>query len=166
MIWICEVVVFEGTGVLIHLKVEDRALVVARGDGYGAPLDDMLRTSHLRSQPQKAPILRTLLEQGLFGCLVAIIRHAGSRLNPSEEISQFGAPGREFTESANTKASNFMRAGVGGTGPVSHNEGFDRSLGTCRGARVVFLVKGLRGLRLDWIMDWVMYTVEEETPPL
>ena len=45
--------------------------------------------------------------------LVAIIRHVGSRLNPSGEIAQSGAPGREFTESANTKASNFMRVGVG-----------------------------------------------------
>ena len=39
-----------------------------------------------------------------------------------------------------------MRAGVGGNGPVSHNEGFDRSLGTFRGVRVVFLVMGLRSL--------------------
>ena len=39
---------------------------------------------------------------------------------------------------------NSMRAGVGGTGPVSQNEGFDRPLGTSRDARVVFVVKGLR----------------------
>ena len=45
-----------------------------------------------------------------------------------------------------------MRAGMGGTGPVSHNEGFDRSLGTCRGVRVVFLVKGMSSLGV-FIMD-------------
>jgi len=43
-----------------------------------------------------------------------------------------GALGREFTESANTEARNFMRAGVGGTGPMSQHEGFDRPRGTCR----------------------------------
>ena len=78
--------------------------------------------------------------------LVAIIRHVGSRLNPSGEIVQSGAPGREFAESANTKASHFMRAGVSSTGPVPYNEGFDRPLGTCKIARVVFLVEGLRSL--------------------
>jgi len=62
-------------------------------------------------------------------------------LNPSGEIVQFGALGR-FTESANTKAGNFMRAGVGSTEPVSHNEGFDRYLGNCRGILVAFLAKG------------------------
>ena len=61
--------------------------------------------------------------KGLLGCLVAIICHVGSRLNPSDEIAQFGALGQEFTESANTKANNFMRTGLSGTGPVSHNEG-------------------------------------------
>ena len=73
-----------------------------------------------------------------------MIRHVGSRLNPSGEIAKFGAPGREFTEIANTKASNFMSAGVGGTGPVSHNGGFNWPLGTCRGARLASLAKGLR----------------------
>ena len=45
--------------------------------------------------------------KGLLGYLVAIIRHVGSRLNPSGKIEQFGAPGRKFIESANTKASNW-----------------------------------------------------------
>ena len=81
--------------------------------------------------------------KGLPGCLVAIIRHVGGRLNPGGEIAQYWAIGRECTESANAKASNLMRAG---DGPVSNNEGFDRSLGTCWGARVVFLVKGMRSL--------------------
>ena len=79
-------------------------------------------------------------------------RHVGSHLNPCGEIVKFGALGREFTESANTKARNSIRAGVGGTGPVSHNEGFDRSLRTCRGVRAVLLVKGLRSLGV-FIMD-------------
>ena len=48
-----------------------------------------------------------------------------------------GALGREFTESANTKARNSIRAGMGGIEPVSHIEGFNRSLGTCRGVWVV-----------------------------
>ena len=48
---ICAVVVFEGFSVLIYLKVCDRALRVARGGEFGAPLDDKPRTSHLRSQP-------------------------------------------------------------------------------------------------------------------
>ena len=96
--------------------------------------------------------MRALRVKGLLGCLVAIIRHVGSRLNPSGEIVQFGALGREFIEIANAKASNFMRAGMGGTRHVSHSEGFDRSLGTCRGVRVVFLVKGLRSLGV-FIMD-------------
>ena len=113
---------------------------------FGVPLDDKPRTSHLRSQPSHASNSRALRVKGLLECLDAIIRHIGSPLKPGDEIVQFGALGREFTESDNTKASNFMRAGVGGTGPVSHNEGFDRSLGTCRGVRVVFLIKGLRSL--------------------
>ena len=45
-----------------------------------------------------------------------------------------------------------MRTGVDGTGLVSHNDGSDRSLGTFRGVRVVFVVKGLRSPGM-FIMD-------------
>jgi len=146
VIWICTVVVFEGFIVLTHLKVRDWALEGRSRDELGEPLDGKPRTPHLRSQPPQAPNSRGLRVKGLLGCLVAIIRHVGSRLNPGGGIVQFGAPGREFTEGANTKARNAMCAGVGSTGPVSRSESFDRPLGTCRGARVVFVVKGLRSL--------------------
>ena len=59
---------------------------------------------------------------------------------------QFGALSREFTGSASTKASSFVRAGVGGTWPVSHDGGSDRYLKTFRDVRVVPLVEGLRSL--------------------
>ena len=98
MIRICAVVVFEGFSVLIYLKVRDRVLGVACGDEFGAPLDGKPRTSHLRSQPPQASNSRALRVKGLLGCLVAIIRHVGSRLNPSDEIEQLGAPGWEFAE--------------------------------------------------------------------
>ena len=51
VIWACAVAVFlkvSGSRALIYLKVRDRALGVARGDEFGAPLDDKPRTSHLR----------------------------------------------------------------------------------------------------------------------
>ena len=83
-----------GFSVLIHLKVRDWALGVAWGDELGAPLDDKPRTSHLISQPLQASNSRALRIKGLLGCLVTVIRHVGSRLNPSGEmIAQFGAPG-------------------------------------------------------------------------
>ena len=46
---------------------------------------------------------------------------------PLWESAKFGAPGREFTESANT---NWAR-GVGSTGPVSHDRGLGQPHAPC-----------------------------------
>ena len=48
VIRICAVVVFEDFGVLIHLKVRDRARGVTWGDEFGAPPNDKQCTPHLR----------------------------------------------------------------------------------------------------------------------
>ena len=106
-------VVVEGFSVVIHLGGCDWALRVARGGGLRAPLDNKARTSHLRSQPPKASDLWALRVKSLLARLVVIIRHVGNHLNPSDEILQFEALGREFAESADAKARNFMRAGGG-----------------------------------------------------
>ena len=87
----------------------------------------MVRRAHPTCvvSPLRASDLWALRVKSLPGHLVVIIRHVGNRLNPSGEIAQFGAPGREFAESADAKARNCMRAGVGGTGSVPYNGGFD-----------------------------------------
>ena len=97
---------------MVHLGGCDWAPRVARRGELRAPLDDKARTSHLRSQPPKAPGLWALRVKNLLGRLVVITRHVGNRLNPSDEISESGALGREFAESAEAKARNFMHAGV------------------------------------------------------
>jgi hypothetical protein len=112
------VVVVEGFSVVIHLGGCDWALRVARRDELRAPLDDKARTSQFRSQTPEASDLSALRVRSIPGRLVVITRHAGNRLNPRDEIAQFGVPGREFAESADAKARNFMRAGVGSTGSV------------------------------------------------
>ena len=98
----------------------------------------MIRRAHFACvvNPQKASNSRALRVKDLLGRFVAIVRHEGGFLSPSGGVVQPSELGWEFTESANTKASNFMRAGVGGTGPVSSSGGFGRALRICQNARV------------------------------